>query len=379
MKILIDGVIFRIYPYGGIARFFHEILTKIAERNEDVSIYILCEERYVSLLPMHKRIRPLFFHAWSFLPFRLLVRINSWRKKQFDHQLEEFDPDIFHSTYYTFSPCKNVKTVATVYDLIDYEFPVFMQNGTEFLKRQSKVLSMADHVISISKSTTKLAVSAFNLDINRVSTIHLDASTAFQTVSLEVKEQFRRRYTHGLPFFLFVGETHSYKNLATLIRAFGLIKESSNHFLLIAGHSTKGVGSLFIDIAIKYQVEDRIVRLIHPDDSTLCEAYNAAEVFVYPSLQEGFGIPLVEAMRCGTPIIASDIPVFREICGDGALYFNPHIATELVKCLTTVLKPEIQKELFESGKERAKLFSWDEAAKEIENIYYKLATSVDAN
>ena len=374
MKILIDGLIFNIYPFGGVARMFCEILPRIAERNQNIRFYILCDEKAVSSLPQHERIYPLYFRPWNFSPYSISSRLNTWRKRYFDRQIKKFNPQIFHSTYYTSSPCENVKSVATVYDLIDYELPLMMPNGPKFLERQSSVLSQADHVISISKSTSEGAMSAFNLAIDKITTIHLDASSSFHPVPLKVKKQFREQYSRGRPFFLFVGATSSYKNLATLIRAFGIIRERTDHLLLLVGHSKKNIDQQFIDLAIKYQVEDRIVRLIHPDDTTLCQAYNAADAFVYPSLQEGFGIPLVEAMRCGTPIIASDIPVFREICGEGVLFFNPHVDTELAEQLNAVIKPATQNKLAASGREREKLFSWDVAAEKIENIYIELVS-----
>lgn len=376
MKILFDGTIFNIYPFGGIARIYREILPRIAEKNQSIQFYILCDEDAVTSLPQHEQIFPLYFRSWKFSPISISSRLNARRKRLFDSKIKKFKPQLFHSTYYTTSPCENVKSIATVYDLIDYEFPFMMPNGAEFLARQSRVLSRADHVISISKSTSERAISAFKIATDKVSTIHLDASSIFQPVSMKDKMKFREKYSRGKSFFLFVGGTSSYKNLATLIRAFGIIRERTDHLLLLVGHSKKNIDQQYIDLAIKYQVEDRIIRLIHPNDSILCQAYNAADAFVFPSLQEGFGIPLVEAMRCSTPIIASDIPVFREICGEGALFFNPHVDTELAEQLNAVTEPATQNRLAAAGKERANLFSWDEAAKKVENIYLEFSNDI---
>ncbi len=372
MRILIDGEIFNLYPFGGIARYFREVLPRIAENNDDIKIYIFCNESAVSKLPKHDRIYPIYCKLSHFWPFQISSRFNNIKKWFYDRRIKYFKSDIFHTTFYTFSPCENIKSVVTVYDLIDYEYSFMMTNGPKFVQLQSDILTQADHVISISESTTEIATSAFNLDKNKVTTIYLDASSVFKPLPDSDKSTFREKYSRGRPFFLFVGATYSYKNLATLIRALGIIRESTDHLLILAGHSKKNTEQAHVDLAIEHQVVDRIVRLIHPDDDILCQAYNAADAFIFPSLQEGFGIPLIEAMRCDTPIIAADIPVFKEICGDAALFFNPCVDIELAECLLSVLDPVLRSKKISLGQERDKLFSWDKAAKQIEAVYANL-------
>lgn len=369
LKILVDGLIFNTTPYGGIARLYREVLPRVADRNKNIQFYILCNENDVSFLPVHKQIIPLIFHSWDHRPFRIFSKLNSWRKRVFDRKIQQLDPDIFHSTYYTLPSFSNIKTVAMVYDLIHYELPFLLPAGSKFVSRQKKVLSHADHVISISHATTERAALAFNLDRKNITTIYHGASPAFHVNSKKNQNDFRNKYTNGRPFFLYVGNIYSYKNLATLIRAFGLIRDLTDHLLLIASHSLKNMEKWYYDLAIQNRIEDRIIRLDHPDDKLLSQAYSASEAFVFPSLQEGFGFPLIEAMSCGVPVIASDIPVFREICDDGALFFDPHDHISLTKQLIDVMDPTTHKKLVDMGNERVKLFSWDNAAEKIENVF----------
>ena len=374
-RILVDGVIFDTYPHGGIARVYRELLPRVADQNPDIQFRVLIRNAGSHLLPQHVRILGLRFKPWNYRPSRVFSRVNQGRKRVFDEALVQWKPSLFQSTYYTLSPVPNVKTVAMVYDLIDEQFPFLMPNGPGFVSRQAGVIRQADAVVGISRATTESAIARFGLDRSRTNTLHLDASPAFRPTAEESKTQFWETYTRGKPFFLFVGSTGSYKNLGTLIRALGQLRDTTDHWLLLAGHSLQHLEPHWFDVAIQARVEDRISRLVHPDDELLCRAYNAAEAFVFPSLQEGFGIPLIEAMRCGTPVVASDLPVFHEICGDAALFFDPHDHQELARQLTRIRQPGVREQVVNLGFERARRFSWDQAAEQLGQIYLKLALS----
>lgn len=373
IHILIDGVIFDTYPHGGIARVFRNLLPRIADQNPDFHFRVLSNSASRHLLPVHPRISGLRFRPWHLRPARIFARLNRIRKKHFDKAIGNWNPSLFHSSYYTASPIPNLKTVTMIYDLIDEQYPFLMPNGPGFVSRQSEITRQADEVVCISQATAERAIEKFGLETRKVSVLHLDASPVFRQVAEESQTLFKERYTNGKPFFLFVGSTGSYKNLGTLIRAFGLLRDKTDHSLVLAGHSLLHLESYWFDLAISAGVEDRITRLVHPDDELLREAYGAADAFVFPSLQEGFGIPLVEAMRCGVPVVASDIPVFREICGNAARFFDPHDPDSLASGLLEVVRPEVQERLTRLGFERAASFSWDKSAEQLGQIYRRLA------
>lgn len=373
LDILIDGIIFDRYPHGGIARFFFEVISRIVKRNYNIRFFVRCEDRGLPYLPAHEGIVPLVFRESSFRPSRICSKVNAWKRKQLDARIRNIAPSIFHSTYYSLPSIDGVKTVATVYDLIDYEYPLFSPNGPGFVERQKEVLVHADRVISISNSTAEAAIEAFELSRDRVKITYLGASDTFFPISEAEKKHFRDKYTSGRPYFLFVGSTSSYKNLGTVIRAMAKTRVRKDYCLLIAGHSVHGVDSWYWDSAISESVERDIVLLRCPRDDVLRLAYGAAEAFVFSSLQEGFGIPLLEAMKCGTPVVASDILVFHEVCGDAALFFDPHNPSALADSLIEAGTPAIAQELIEKGFERAKRFSWDQAAEEMERIYIELS------
>lgn len=377
IRILVDGCIFRTYPHGGIARFYREILTRIVVCNSDINFYVMCDEKSKRNLPTHPRIHPLAFRTLRIRPTRIFSHLDNWRLRKFMQSVADLRPDIFQSTYYTLPPFAGMKTVATVYDLIDHQFPLMRPNGFGFVERQCKVLTAADRVISISRSTTDLTINAFGINPAKIETVSLGASDIFTPSSDEEKKSFKAEFTNGKPFFLFVGSTGSYKNLGTVVRGFAQIADQSGHLLMLAGHSMEHIDPWIIDLAIQCGVEEKIIVLHHPSDELLSTAYGAATCFIFPSLQEGFGIPLLEAMKCDCQVIASDIPVFREICEDAAIYFDPHCASQLADRLLNVLIVGDKDQKRKARQARLSHFTWDTAAKKIENIYRELAGTAE--
>ena len=244
---------------------------------------------------------------------------------------EDMRIDVFLPTYYTSPPCVGLKSVLVAYDLIDYEFPLFAPNGAGFVERQRKLLLEAGRVVAISNETKRLLSQAFGVDGERLSVAHLATSDAFVPQPAAVQAAFRAKYTRDLPFFLFVGSVDQYKNVGVLFRSFAQTKARNGHVLVLAGHSVDAIDTYFQQLALELGIERLVIRLPKLDDQELAAAYSASTAFIFPSVQEGFGIPLLEAMRCQTTVIASDIPVFREVAGDEVVYFPTHDAAVLAE------------------------------------------------
>lgn len=348
---------------------YRELLVRICDLDSQISLHLLCDEIAIQHVPRHQRIELLIHRSSSRRPskvFRYVSTISRWRVS---NRIKRIAPDLFHSTYYTESPVAGIKSVATVYDLVDFEFPLFHPNGIKFIERQASTLKRADQIISISDATAASAVQTFNLDLNRVRTIHLASSQVFSVPSEEEKIEFRFRTTRGRPYFLFVGALSPYKNAGTLIRAFARIATNCDHLLVLAGHSVDGSGAVFDELAIELGVERRILKLFRPSDNELRLAYAASCAFVFPSLQEGFGIPLLEAMGCGAAVIASDIPVFREVCAGAAMFFEPHDHETLGSLLLGAIEQSTTHEFRRRGLLRAQCFSWERSAEALLTTY----------
>ncbi len=160
-------------------------------------------------------------------------------------------------------------------------------------------------------------------------------------------------------YILFIGNRKKHKNLERLIYAFNKIKNQSKYKLVIAGSKDKN-NELKDDIDLlikKLCLEKEIIELISPDDETIINLYKNAQLFVFPSLYEGFGLPPLEAMACRCPIAVSDLPVLKEVCGDAAIYFNPESEEDMAAKIINICEDnELKQSLVSKGKERLKFF-----------------------
>ena len=161
------------------------------------------------------------------------------------------------------------------------------------------------------------------------------------------------------PYLLFVGNRKRHKNLSLLVKAFAIIKEKIPHYLVIAGAKDREKDE--VDILVeKLNIQERTIQLIKPSDEIIISLYKFADLFVFPSLFEGFGLPPLEAVSLGCPVILSDIPILREIFGEAGFYFNPYSEEDLARAILKVISDEEFKiGLLEKQKERLKMFDKD--------------------
>jgi len=175
-----------------------------------------------------------------------------------------------------------------------------------------------------------------------------------------------------VPYILFVGTRKKHKNLSVLINAFAFLKDKIPHYLFIAGQKESLVDE--VDILIKkFQFEHRVKQILRADDETIINLYKNADLFVFPSLYEGFGLPPLEAVSLGCPVILSDIPIFREIFGDAGVYFDPYDPKDLAdKILRMVSNSELKSKILKTQKTRLEIFNKDKIVNEYINLFNEI-------
>lgn len=272
--------------------------------------------------------------------------------------------DIYHETSLDFMPENGFKRVLNLYDLSFLSCPEFLVE--DFARYASEnvtrnVLS-ADRIIVNTEFIKGEALHLLKVPEWKIDVIALAPSSIYhQADEYRVKPECITRLTKK-DYILYVGTVEPRKNLKILIRAFKEIKERYDVSLIITGR----FGWLYDDI-VNYPEElgirNDVIFTGYVDEETLRYLYNHASVFVYPSLYEGFGLPPLESMACGVPVIISDIPPLREVAGDAAIAFNPEDHEELAAMIDRVLSSEsLRSDMMQRGFEKVNEYSWSKVA-----------------
>ncbi|MFA5104866.1 MAG: glycosyltransferase family 1 protein [Candidatus Margulisiibacteriota bacterium] len=283
--------------------------------------------------------------------------------------------DVFHSPDHIlpFLPIK-AKKIVTVHDLCFYKhpetFPLMKRSYKKLVTPGS--LRRADRIIADSASTKKDIIDIFAIPADKISVVHIGAGVEFRKI-IDAGILLRLKKERGLekPFLLFVGTLEKRKNIEGLIDAYILaVREHKiDHDLVVVGRK----GWLYEGIFKKVQREGlagKIKFIFDARQEELPGIYNLADLFVYPSVYEGFGLPVLEAMACGTPVITSNVSSLPEVAGDAAILIDPHDTGVLALTIVKVLQDDqLKKCLSQKGVERAKQFGWDKCARQTLEVY----------
>ncbi|MCM8785119.1 MAG: glycosyltransferase family 4 protein [Candidatus Omnitrophica bacterium] len=271
------------------------------------------------------------------------------------------------------------KQIVTVHDLIPLIYPYLTEplSFQEFKFNITKVIKRADKIITVSYSTKKDIIKFFNISPEMIEVIHLAADEIYRPIEDEkVIDYIKKRYGVDDRYILYVGTIEPRKNIPRLIDAFVIVKEKFPEYKLVLCGKIGWKSDFFYRKIreVPEKIKKDIILTGYVPLSDLPYLYNRCEVFVYPSLYEGFGLPVLEAMRCGVPVITSNVSSLPEVVGDAGILINPENKEEIVEAILSVLNSEdLKKTLSRKGLERAKLFSWEKTAKETIGIYKKIA------
>lgn len=289
------------------------------------------------------------------------------------------DPSEAHMTYWLKNQNKNV--VVTCHDLINFYYKDNLKNSVElpFISRAMwlyaiKGMKKADSVVAVSSMTAKDTTQILDIEPAHISVIPNAVEAAFQPLPKEQAESFRQK--NGiLPetvCLLNVGANHPRKNIYTIIKVVEILKQ-------------RGLPIHFWKVGIDFTDEQKafiqtkelgkcISYLAKPDKSTLIQIYNAANMLIAPSLHEGFGITLLEAMACGIPVITSKVSAMPEVVGDAGVLVDPKDCQAIADAVCRIHNnPDYYNKLVNQGLKRAKSFTWEKTAEQIAQIYEKLS------
>jgi len=280
------------------------------------------------------------------------------------HALREQRCDLYHYPNFDVPPVPASKVVATCYDLEPLRHPdLFSRKIVLFYRLMSRRLRTVDRVITISESTARDVHELLGIPHERITPIHLGVEPTFARAS--AGEQHRVRSAHRLPerFVLYLGNTMPHKNVERLVEAMSMVRQSHPDVALVLGGAPdKHRGNVEQTIA-RHHLGDVVRFLGKVPEADLPGLISSATLFAFPSLYEGFGLPVLEAMACGTPVVTSNRSSLPEVVGDAGVMVEPTDVAALAAALRALLDDEGHaSRLGERGLERARQFTWRRCA-----------------
>ncbi len=303
------------------------------------------------------------------------LKAHRWLWKQISMPIEQnrANLDVFFVPSYSASIWGRAKSVVTIHDLIYTRYPKWT-NRSERWRFATVVLftaRFADRIIAVSEATRNDILAFTNVSPHKVDVVYEGVDAQFRPLPIESLDNARERLKLERPFILYVGTFHYRRNIPRLLQAFAYLKKGKKipHQLVLSGLSNYR-GSALEHWVKQQNLEQEVRYLGYASDEDLVALYNLAEVFVYPSMYEGFGLPVLEAMACGTPVVTCNVSALPEVAGNAALLVDPFDTQDLANAIAKILtQPFLKEELVGRGTEQSRKFSWRKAAEETLDLF----------
>jgi glycosyltransferase involved in cell wall biosynthesis len=359
----------RNYRGAGINSYIYHLLRHLGQMDSG--------HRYSVFLPAQVSGRhfvderlTLYYSRWP--THRPAVRI-LWEQLAQPVILRRTGVDLLHAMAFTGPLATPCPFVVTIYDLSFLHYPEAFRPWNRWYLSRFTALSArrARRVIAISESTKRDVVRLLGVPANRVDVVYCGADDIFRPLPTEEMTRFRRERALPDRFILFLGTLEPRKNVQTLIRAYGQWRKAEPGIpkLVIAGGKGWYYDQIFADVEALELAGDVIFPgYVRQEELPLW--YNAADLFVYPSRFEGFGLPVLEAMACGTPVVTTHAASLPEVAGDAALLVSPDDEAQLIEAMRRALSVgDLRQEMTAKGRAHAANFTWDRTARQTIDTY----------
>ncbi len=366
MKILYDHQSFTGQRYGGVARYFYDLIQSLqSQKDIEVELSVIFSNNFYlqnSDIVDVKAYESFLGNSLTNKLFSHLNRLNSALK------LIRKDFDVFHPTYfngYFLNLLKHKKPyVITYHDVIPEKFSSRYAELDGFDKaHKQKIIDGASKIISVSDNTKCDILEHFNVPFDKIEVVH--HTTHF--IGYKPAENFKINVPEK--YLLYVGNRENYKNFTAFVKAiFPVLLKDKDLIVVCAG--SHDFSKEEIDLFHQFKIQDRFQHYQIPNDDILYRLYQGAIAFIYPSLYEGFGIPILEAFACGCPVVLSTTSSFPEVARNAGLYFNPYDSEEIAYKVSEIIeKPQLRLDLVKKGFERLKDFTPDKMATLTHQVY----------
>jgi len=363
--------------FTGIGRYTYELIQNLlAIDTKNHYVLFFNEPQYAEFQP------PLLKNGRQATNVeKILVNAHHYSRQEqtkFLKILNAANLDLTHFTHFNAPLLYSKPSIVTIHDLTLHFYPG--KKMTSPLHRLAygliirNIVWRAKKVITVSKNTQKDLEQVLHTDARKVAVIYEGVHEDFQMCKTPgLKKQVAEKYGIDVPFLLYTGVWRDHKNVLGLIKAFYLLKSlyTKPLKLVITGKKDPTYAPAVLNLIEELGLETEILLPGLVDENELIYLMSNAEVFVFPSFYEGFGLPPLEAMKCGTPVAASNASCIPEICGEeNAVFFNPHRPENMAKQIIKILEDEkLRNELIKNGLQHVEKFSWRKMAEETLQVY----------
>jgi glycosyltransferase involved in cell wall biosynthesis len=355
MRVLLDPQAFLMQRYGGVSRYVTEMY-QLFLNNE--TIEVKCPMVYSENLHLsEKKLAPRFFSFLYKISFKgkaklLHYTLDKWTQKKVLNEIKRQHFDIFFATFFNTYFLKGLEQkpyVITIYDMINELFPQYFKDVEKIIERKLLLMQQATRIIAISQNTKDDILRLYPfIDGGKIDVVHLYHSITPDYTTVK-----------DLPgnYILFVGGRQGYKNFQFFVEAVAaILKNDKTLFLVCAGGGAFTAAEK--ELLVASEISDRVIQR-NFSDGELGSYYKNARLFVFPSEYEGFGIPVLEAMYCGCPVVLPHHSSFPEVAGDAGIFFELNDKEDLVNKISLILNNELlRNEYIEKGRMQEKKFSW---------------------
>ncbi len=386
---------FSAYPYEeGYGRYAREIAGRMADACPDDQFLFLYDQSPVTGMPPGSPARPgsagqddplapAAFPAGNVTrqvlgpPARHPLLWKFWYDLRVPAALRRFRADVFFSPDGICSLTGSVPQVLVIHDLAYLHFPdalpAFQQRY--YRSQTPRFIRRASRIITVSEFSRQDILRHYPQAQGKIDVVPNAADDAFRPLAWQEREAVKERFTGGMEYFLYAGSIHPRKNLVNLLKAFSAFKkrQQTGMKLVLAGRLA-WQHEAFTEALSRYKYRNDVWLAGYLPREDLRQLMGAAYALVYPSLWEGFGLPLVEAMKSGVPVLCSNTSAMPETVADAALLFDPHDPDDISRQMTRMYIDETERaRLIERGLERSGLYSWDRSAARIREILAEAA------
>ncbi|MER3464766.1 MAG: glycosyltransferase family 1 protein [Chitinophagaceae bacterium] len=345
----------------GYGYFVHETFRRITEQHPEHQFYFLFDRPYDQSFVFSKNVIPIVVPPQARHP--LLWKF--WFDVKLPLVLRKIKADVFVSPDGFATLTTKVPQCIVVHDLgFLHHSETYKKSHVLFYKQYTRsFLRKAKAVATVSQFSKKDIIKNYKTPADKINVVYSAAKDIFRPLTTDEKQAIKDQYTEGKEYFIYVGAIQPRKNIINLLKGFSFFKkrQKSNMKLVLAGRVWKGDN--FLEQLNAYKYKNDVVLMDYVEESLLTQLVSSAYALVYPSLFEGFGVPPLEAMKCGIPPITSRGTAMEEICGNAALYFDPTIADDIGKKLMLLYKDEtLRNKLIENGKSIVTQYSWQRTA-----------------